>query len=281
MRRHSSTRPGKGRYNTGRANTVGTVHSLTLSARAAMQCTRVGMGRVVAASGARRLCSTHANSHCTTERAKAELKLRQFDEAVARGGRCRHCWFAQHLCMCGKLEPLVVPTDRVHVTLVMHHREFGKRANTGKLVRSVLPSSSQLLIHSLHETQLSEMCVDPCSVLLWPGEGSVPISEHQARMEMTQPDRRIHLVAVDGRWSQTKSMARRYSRMPRVHIDSAATLPHPSRKQVRPHGSSTAEAVATALGLFGEARASAAIVDALRVLTEHHQETSGPRRTHE
>ena len=128
-------------------------------------------------------------------------------------------------------------------------------ANTAKLVRSVLPSS-QLFVHPLDNEGVSGILARAEShpVVLWPGEGSVPASEYRARAGVH--GQHITLFALDGTWRQVKAMARRYAALPRVHVSNellgqGSAVPH-LRREVRPTGASTAEAIALALAALGE-----------------------------
>lgn len=216
----------------------------------------------------RRLCST-PSALGALELQKAKRQLEAFQSKVCSKTRCRACWLPPRACMCQYMSQREVAALGVDVAIAIHYKEYGKMANTAKLVRSVLPSS-QLFVHPLDNEGVSGILARAEShpVVLWPGEGSVPASEYRARAGVH--GQHITLFALDGTWRQVKAMARRYAALPRVHVSNellgqGSAVPH-LRREVRPTGASTAEAIALALAALGEPQCTEPILSAIREL---------------
>lgn len=216
-------------------------------------------------------CSTARAKHAgrvTSELLKASRHMQHFREKVDRGSKCATCWLPPTACMCESLKEQQVSAASVDVVVAMHYKEYGKMANTAKLVREILPDS-QLLVHPTESGSVSNAIARTTShtVLLWPGESSIPARDYRASAE--QPGH-ITMLALDGTWRQVKSMARQYSGLPRVHITDellaqGAARPH-LRSEVREHGACTAEAIAIALKALGEPQCSTPILNAIEEL---------------
>ena len=225
-----------------------------------MQMQRLFTNRALCTSSARRM---------TTELEKAHRTLSRFEEKVKHGKKCHGCWLPPHACICKSLQSIQTRALHCDVTIAIHHREYGKTANTAKLVRAVLPGSKLLVgVSERAALEAAIACTGTHAVLLWPGEGSMPARDYRRRESI---DGRINLLALDGTWRQVKSMARRYATLPRIHVSdelreqrSKAHL----RKEIREHGACTAEAIALALKALGEPQCVEPIYQAIDELNE-------------
>ena len=105
----------------------------------------------------------------------------------------------------------------VDIEIAMHYREIGRAANSGKLLPIAFPDSCRMRVHPLEAPSTSNR-----SFLLWPGEGSRPVRE---ALRDSCPSERLTIVALDGTWSQAKTMARSLADdVPRVHLDDELRL---------------------------------------------------------
>jgi DTW domain-containing protein YfiP len=153
-----------------------------------------------------------------------------------------------HLCICAHIPRFDLET---HVALVIHHRERGKPTATGELALACLAN------HSLHERGLSDAPVDlrPLAsadrrlLVLFPG----PDARVLGADLVAEDPRPVTLVVPDGSWRQASKMARR---VPGLDAATPVVLPpgprtrYRLRRERRPEGLATFEAIARALGIL-------------------------------
>jgi DTW domain-containing protein len=165
-----------------------------------------------------------------------------------RSDRCRQCRLHIHLCICGAIPRHDLATRLI---LVMHRREWSKPTATGPLALAML-ANSELRIQGYREEPLDFSDLDTPgrrTLLLYPGEGAPLLS----RELLAQDPRPINLVVADGTWSQAARMGRR---LPGLGHATMVRLPEGKktawgvRKECRPEGLATFEAIARALGII-------------------------------
>ena len=130
--------------------------------------------------------------------------------------RCMACWVTRAHCMCARLRRLRVATELVDVLVAVHYKEYGKATNTAKLLPHLISSAgdgaagegavghtvaaklagrSSLCVYPVEPLQEQLRAAGP-TLLLWPGEGSVPAAE--LRPWVAAQRRRVTLLVIDG-----------------------------------------------------------------------------------
>jgi tRNA-uridine aminocarboxypropyltransferase len=163
------------------------------------------------------------------------------------------------------------------VLVIQQARERKSQSNTGALLAKVL-ANSKLVLHGLRGAlaDLSDL-EDPRSdaVVLFPVH-DVPVVSNESVPEV--PGRRRILVVLDATWPQARRMSQRIRqvrRLPFVRLPDGAAPRFILRKPRRPGFLATAEAVALALHLLGEATAAAAVRDGLSTVVRTVLEERG------
>lgn len=195
-----------------------------------------------------------------------------------RASRCSRCRLHDSDCLCEHLPRLEL---RTRIAIVIHYRELRKTTSTGPLASAAL-RNSELWVHGLRDAPLDLNHLHNESrrvCLLFPSEGARPLS----RSIYQNDPRPITLVVPDGSWRQATRIPRR---VPGLERAERVTLPNgpPSRwgvrKETRPGGLATLEAIARALGSLE----SAAVQHSLERLFERAAEATlrarGIRQAH-
>jgi DTW domain-containing protein len=159
---------------------------------------------------------------------------------------CYRCFWPKTLCWCPSIVPMAT---RTRFVFLMHPKEFKQeKAATGRLAHLCLPHSE---IHCGVEFDRDEsvqaLLSDPknFSVLLYPGQQAVNLSQHKLRAE-DLGGRQLVVFLLDATWALGRKMLRlspTLQRLPRIMFTPTA----PSRFVIKhqPHKSclSTLEAV--------------------------------------
>jgi DTW domain-containing protein len=162
--------------------------------------------------------------------------------------RCVRCRMHVELCLCAEMPSLTLPT---RLCLVMHCRELKKPTATGPMALSIL-TNSELFVHGDQERplDLSDLGRGGRRVLvLFPDALATPLDQ----LDRTADQRAISLVVPDGNWRQASRVPRR---VPGLQQAELVTLPEgPAttwgvRRETKPGGLATFEAIARALGLL-------------------------------
>jgi DTW domain-containing protein YfiP len=168
-----------------------------------------------------------------------------------RSERCHHCRLHTRLCICSAIPSIELATRLI---LVMHRREWAKPTATGPLALAVL-ANSELRIQGHREQPLDFRDLDSGerrTLLLYPGDG-VPVL---TRAFLAADSRPVSLVVPDGSWSQAARMGRRLPGLGHaemVRLPEGAKTGWGVRKECRPEGLATFEAIARALGIIESA----------------------------
>jgi len=213
-------------------------------------------------SPARRLRLAHSSSREVENHVERAIRIENhIDNKVKSFGiegrkRCPTCWLYKSVCLCGKMAEL---REQVHsdlsseVVVFMHHREYGKASNTGKLASLVAPSKCRTEIYGTRSgnAAIEELCdaKDKQLIVLFPSADSYQLSEfssngishgndkfcnsNNGNLNMTEShsvcnmrdnEKTLVLAVLDSTWSQARSMNRLFPRhIPRVHIDDEVT----------------------------------------------------------
>lgn len=190
-----------------------------------------------------------------------------------RSIRCRRCRMHAELCLCS-----AIPTYHLltRLVLVMHRHEITRPTSTGPLALEALPNS-ELRIHGYQESPLDLADLDRMSrriLLLYPGDDAALLDR-----EFVEADPRpVTLVVPDGNWRQAARMGRR---LPGLEGAEMVRLPEGRltewgiRRENLPHGLSTFEAIARAVGIIESPVAQAGLEDLFRLMVERVRISQG------
>ena len=133
----------------------------------------------------------------------------------------------------------------------MHYREYCGTTNTARLAKLVLPDCSILIRGRPEQLLDGEKILDPKfqPLLLYPTEDSLELNaELLARF-----DRPINLLVPDGSWRQASKVPKRelfLKDVPRVKVSSSVLSTYRLRREPKPEGLATFEAISRALGVI-------------------------------
>ncbi len=165
--------------------------------------------------------------------------------------RCGHCGLPEGLCVCPELPRVVV---RTRVVVVMHYVEALRSTNTGRLVARMLPTAT-VRVRGAREAP-DQPVPEGRRLVLFPSEEARPLRPDDAGDDLV-------LVVPDGTWAQARRIHRRD---PAARGAEAVTLVDPGRsayglrRNPRPGGLCTLEAVAAALGALEGPAVEAALL---------------------
>ncbi|TWU37092.1 tRNA-uridine aminocarboxypropyltransferase [Novipirellula artificiosorum] len=156
--------------------------------------------------------------------------------------RCFQCFRPIQQCFCDQIPAI---TNRTEVLILQHRRERSHPFNTARIVNTALQRCSVLCEHNDELAKRLETMELSANVgLLYPGEGSMPLSGPDAR------DLPNQLVVVDGTWHHAKTLMRdvpRLQRLPRYQITPASPGRYRIRREPNDQALSTLEATVAAL----------------------------------
>ncbi|MFS8068902.1 MAG: tRNA-uridine aminocarboxypropyltransferase [Byssovorax sp.] len=162
--------------------------------------------------------------------------------------RCPDCLMSAPLCICSAIPRLTIRTS---VIVLMHHREVKMPTNTGRLAHQCLVGS-RLVLRGLKDEPAelgSEGAFAGTPLLLHPTEDAIPLdASFQARVPPPYT-----LIVPDGSWRQASKMGSREESLRailRVKLPTSEPSRYRLRKETKPGGLATIEAIARALGFL-------------------------------
>ena len=150
---------------------------------------------------------------------------------------CYRCFKPAVVCVCGG----AVVANRTRVVIVQHPREVHHPLGTERIARLGL---SRCSVQVAWNCVVERSCVPPGAALLYPSEHAVEIGD------LDPSARPSALVAIDGTWSQARSLYRDnawLAELPHVKLTRAPPSNYRIRREPRAHYVSTLEAVVHAL----------------------------------
>lgn len=156
--------------------------------------------------------------------------------------RCWRCRQVTPLCICSLLPKLIHPTK---LALILHRSEMGKPTNTGHLARRSLVGAKQFLVGDGGPPLDLPLPAGARVAVLYPSDDAAVLSE-QSELDV--------LVVPDGTWAQTTKMVRKEAALaglPRVRLPAVEKIGYRLRRNPRPDGLMTLEAIAVAYGAMG------------------------------
>jgi DTW domain-containing protein len=190
-----------------------------------------------------------------------------------RSARCPQCRLHIHLCICSAITRLELATRLI---LVMHHREWIKPTATGPLALAVL-ANSELRLQGRLEQPLDFRDLDTPSrrtLLLYPGEEAPVLS----RDFLASDPRPVNLVVPDGTWGQAARMGRRLPGLEHaamVRLPEGAKTAWGIRRECRPEGLATFEAIARALGIIESIEVQESMEELFRLMVARTLQARG------
>jgi DTW domain-containing protein len=162
--------------------------------------------------------------------------------------RCFQCHMRKVLCICDLAPKLSIDTK---IIVLLHMRERSRPTNTGRLLKLALPEVDVRIRGDLDIPMNSDGLVteDRETLLFYPSEHAVELSEEFLKT-ISKP---ITLVVPDGSWRQASKVSKRVEVLKNVRHVKLPPGPIPQyrlRKETKPGGMSTFEAVARALGII-------------------------------
>lgn len=157
-------------------------------------------------------------------------------------------------CICAAIPRLVT---RTQVVIIIHHREVQMPTNTGRLAHLCLVDS-RLAVRGLEDDPLALEEAAPIlgtPLLLHPTDDAVVLDERFR--ERTPPP--YTLFVPDGSWRQASKVARREKSLAsalRVKLAGDEPSRYRLRRETKPGGLATIEAIGRALGFLEESTVS-------------------------
>lgn len=180
-----------------------------------------------------------------------------------RRWRCPRCLLFESLCICDRLPRL---ETRTRVVLFIHRTELRKPTNTGRLAVDCLTRGEvRVRGHEGDPVDAFEPAPGTRTLLLFPYPDAVPLPE------VVAPGADVTLVVPDGNWRQASKVR---NRVAGLHDATPVVLPPgpPStyrlRHEAHPHGLSTLEAIARALGILEGPEVQAALERVFHAMVE-------------
>ncbi len=161
--------------------------------------------------------------------------------------RCKRCFMRLEICICDLIPTIYLPTK---IILICSKREFIAPANTGRLALLSLPNSVGIVRGDLEKPyDISEHVLNGEQLLLYPSEDAEVLTPDLVKSILLPAT----LVVPDGNWRQTFKMRRRdqhLAQMRPVKILPGEQSQYKIRKESKPEGLATIEAIARALGII-------------------------------
>lgn len=161
---------------------------------------------------------------------------------------CLNCRMNPTLCICDLIPSLDL---RTRLCLVIHKRELERTTNTGTLALKALKNGEvRIRGEQTGVLDLSDLLTSNYRTLLfYPSDEATELTT-----EFIQADSRpVQLIVPDGNWRQASKVHYRHHELKDVTRVKIST-PNPSklhmRKETRPEGMATLQAIAYALGII-------------------------------
>eukprot|EP00195_Chlamydomonas_chlamydogama_P001132 CAMPEP_0202920514 /NCGR_PEP_ID=MMETSP1392-20130828/76892_1 /ASSEMBLY_ACC=CAM_ASM_000868 /TAXON_ID=225041 /ORGANISM="Chlamydomonas chlamydogama, Strain SAG 11-48b" /LENGTH=278 /DNA_ID=CAMNT_0049614011 /DNA_START=278 /DNA_END=1114 /DNA_ORIENTATION=+ len=138
-----------------------------------------------------------------------EEKMHQYCQYLMKYSKslftCPNCWLLPGLCICERVQRC---EPRTKVVVHVHHKEWGKTSNTGRIAALSL-DGSDILMRGFrpHDAQVVELLADSSitTAILWPGANSISCSELK-RIADERTGGRMAVIAVDASWRGARAM---------------------------------------------------------------------------
>ncbi len=190
--------------------------------------------------------------------------------------RCISCRMHAELCICSFFQPFRLSTK---VTVFIHHREYWKISNTGHLATLALENASVTVLRQPVDYGITKKLLHPdyLPVVLFPNKEAEVLT---GRQEYSKP---LQLIVPDGSWRQARKMIFRnpYLRdLPRIALPVGEPSIYRLRKESRPEGMATFEAIARVLGILEGSQVQSSLERGFEAYTDRVLWTRGKKKTY-
>ena len=177
------------------------------------------------------------------------------------------------LCICASIPRLTLATS---VILLMHHREVKMPTSTGRLAHQCLVNS-RLILRGLKDDPAE---IDPDTafagtpLLLHPTDDAIELDQG-FRARIPPP---YTLIVPDGSWRQASKMGTREPSLRsivRVKLGAQAPSRYQLRKETKPGGLATIEAIGRALGFLESPEVESALEAIFALMVERTLRSRG------
>lgn len=180
--------------------------------------------------------------------------------------RCLNCLMRNELCICDFIPRLVTKTK---VVLVIGKREIKVPTNTGRLAAQALENSVILIRGDQDRPYDLKEHLNPNgrNLLLYPHDDAEELTPKM--FEKNETSEPWTLVVPDGNWRQTFKMRHRDPAMASlrtVKIPQGLPSVYRVRKETKPEGLATIEAIARALGIIEGKEIQTALEDLMNIM---------------
>ncbi len=178
-----------------------------------------------------------------------------------------------HSCLCACLPRFELRTKLV---LVMHCREWIKPTATGPMALAAL-KNHEVHLHGVKDRPLELGHLDHKNrrvLVLFPSESALPLDQ----LVLDHDERPVSLVVPDGNWQQARRMSKRLFGLRNASAVTLAAGPASEwgvRRETRPGGLATFEAIARALGTLESKSVQTELEAYFRVMVQKTFELRG------
>lgn len=184
---------------------------------------------------------------------------------------CEQCGKAKKACICSWIQAIDAKTE---LWILQHPSEVKRAIGTARILTLSLPNArlwvgEDFSLHDELNALLYDMRRDV--YLVYPGEGSLPVSQLVARPQST--DKIRTLILLDGTWKKAYKMwqlSTNLHALPTVNLDNVEQGNYRIRKSPKELGVSTVEAGYLALtALEGNSEKFTPLIDAFNQMIEY------------
>ena len=164
---------------------------------------------------------------------------------------CARCARISDLCLCSRISPFEIE-PRIH--LLVHPKEYSKTTGTARIVQQSIRQSRILRGYGQdfdRDPRLLSLIQTPSNrvMVLYPGQDSLNLgtcSNLELEERIPRDEKQLHLLIVDGTWSNAKRMIRTstvLSNLPKISFPVNEPSRFQFKKQPKDFCLSTVEAV--------------------------------------
>ncbi len=166
---------------------------------------------------------------------------------------CEQCGLHLKLCICSSIIKINFKTK---LSLVIHKREMSRTTNTGQLALLAMINSSKYILGNQESPFSLESILSPDyeNLLFYPSDDAIVLSNDLVK-SFSKP---IHLIVPDGNWRQASKVHyknKHLTHLKRVTVNIQNNNQYFLRKETKPNGMATLEAIAYAFNFLEGAEA--------------------------
>lgn len=198
-----------------------------------------------------------------------------FNARGSKVSRCENCRLPESCCICSALRHTQAAAD---FWLLMHHNEFYKPSNTGRLILQSFPSAGvsewqRLSMTVEFEALLQQRPGDAC--LVFP---EAPDYSHRMVRDVSDLSARPLFIIPDGTWRQARRIFRHSAYLQDLPVIEPEVLQHSRyflRKSDTEHHLCTAEVAVALLEQLGDREGAEVLIHNFRLFNEGYYASKG------